>query len=372
MKTGGFLANSWPNSSATKFDPDDFSDELPDEVSETISDVYSDSTLDPKNPSEIQRIKEADIDINVHELKNIGSQKVNSNTSHPDNESKKILVIRQQAYDLGVKETEERMEVTMKMQLNVLRESDGVLIDRLENSLNQLSSESKTLFEPLKRLALHLAEQLVLAELTLDGKAIDRLVQRCIEELDTKHPNELIVELNPKDLNLLTDMQKRVGSNLDNRLSLQSNSSLLPGSVRAFSKNTQIEDLIDHRLNALSKALVLNDARWKQNNSFQKNKLQSEQVSNINDIEDTSPRMVNTNETSYIQKKSEIQDANKGKIDSLGDTLIPSQEELMNASIEEDPKLAPIAMPTEFSNPEEIANSQEITQHENDTPHAVP
>jgi hypothetical protein len=40
------------------------------------------------------------------------------------------------------------------------------------------------LFEPVKRLALHISEQLVLAELTISGQAIERLVQRCLDEID--------------------------------------------------------------------------------------------------------------------------------------------------------------------------------------------
>jgi hypothetical protein len=62
------------------------------------------------------------------------------------------------------------------------------------------------LYEPIKRLALHLAEQLVLAELTVSPQAIERLVRRCVDELAPQRLAPITVELNAADLAVLQAM----------------------------------------------------------------------------------------------------------------------------------------------------------------------
>ena len=73
-------------------------------------------------------------------------------------------------------------------------------LDALIAAIQASASDSHRLFTPLKRLALHLAEQLVRGELSLSGEAINRLVEHALVEVDRSPGNELVLSLNPEDL----------------------------------------------------------------------------------------------------------------------------------------------------------------------------
>ena len=62
-------------------------------------------------------------------------------------------------------------------------------------------SDTQRLFEPMQRLALHLAEQLVRGELEFSSRAIRRLIESALLEVDQKLA--FSVRLNPEDLQLL-------------------------------------------------------------------------------------------------------------------------------------------------------------------------
>jgi len=98
------------------------------------------------------------------------------------------------------------------------------LLQQLNDKLSAFTSNPQDLFEPLKRLALHISEQLVLAELTLSGQAIERLVQRCLDEIDLHGQSAITIELNPQDKARLDD----IGGDTIKQLQLQSNFQILP------------------------------------------------------------------------------------------------------------------------------------------------
>jgi len=146
------------------------------------------------------------------------------------------------------------------------------------------------LFEPLKRLALHLSEQLVLAELALDGSAIERLVQRCLDELAQHDESLVVVELNPADLVLLQELRERSGLAEGSALRLQANERLLPGSVRASANDALVEDLIGERLSALARGLAVDGTRWRSKTAFTPERIASDRIPGTA-VEDARPRM---------------------------------------------------------------------------------
>ena len=85
-----------------------------------------------------------------------------------------------------------------------------VLTD-LYDQLKELNEDSQSFFEPLKRLSVHIAEQLVLGELSASSAVVQRLIQRCIDELDMRDNPVVQVELNPLDKALL---ESAAGANL--------------------------------------------------------------------------------------------------------------------------------------------------------------
>jgi flagellar assembly protein FliH len=145
---------------------------------------------------------------------------------------------------------------TLNEQLKVLQ--------TLNEKLTSFSDNPKALFEPVKRLAVHISEQLVLAELNLSGQAIERLVQRCLDELDMHGQSPIVIELHPQDKARLQDINAEVLKNMQ----LLAVPSLHPGSVRLVVNDTQIEDLIEHRLQTMANRLLNQPELWREQSAF--------------------------------------------------------------------------------------------------------
>jgi flagellar biosynthesis/type III secretory pathway protein FliH len=125
-------------------------------------------------------------------------------------------------------------------------------LDELITAVQTATSDSHRLFAPLKRLALHLAEQLVRGELSLSGEAINRLVEHALVEVDRAPGNELVLSLNPEDL----ERWKRVAPPSFDTIECRADPGLSIGSVRVSSGESIIEDLIEHRLHQMAARLL--------------------------------------------------------------------------------------------------------------------
>jgi len=171
---------------------------------------------------------------------------------------------------------QEQMQAQLDPELALLRE--------VTQRLQALVENPQDLYEPLKRLALHVAEQLVLAELTLSGNAIERLVQRCLDELDLHGQGLVTIELNPQDK---ARLEEKAGDMLKN-IQLHGLAQLKPGSVRVLANDTQVEDLVQTRLQALANSLLGQPEAWREQSSFFKQPLSQRDT----EVTDASPREV--------------------------------------------------------------------------------
>jgi len=132
------------------------------------------------------------------------------------------------------------------------------LLSKVTQEVQALVADPKQFFEPLKRLSLHLAEQLVLGELSASSKTIERLVQHCLDEVSHPLQEGVVVELNPDDKKRL---QAQGGDFLEG-LRLEAVAELHPGSVRVFANDMVVEDLVEHRLHALARGLLSDVPSW--------------------------------------------------------------------------------------------------------------
>ena len=132
------------------------------------------------------------------------------------------------------------------------------------DSLQALLKDSKQMFEPLKRLALHMAEQLVLGELSTSPQTIERLVQRCLDELDHPVKGMVVLEFHPDDKARLQEH----GSELTRGMRLEAVHDMKPGSVRVFANDTVVEDLVENRLQALVKSLAIDESTWRKQSAI--------------------------------------------------------------------------------------------------------
>jgi len=174
-------------------------------------------------------------------------------------------------------------------------ESQKKLLEEVTSKLDDFVSNPQRLFEPLTRLSVHIAEQLVLAELNLSGASIERLIHRCLDEISS-HSNQVVtVELNTQDKARLQEMTGEMFSHIQ----LHAVSSLQPGSVRVITDDTQVDDLIGHRLEAMANNLLAQPELWREASPFFKQPLAQRDT----DIEDVRQRL-----TTKVERQEEDQD----------------------------------------------------------------
>jgi flagellar biosynthesis/type III secretory pathway protein FliH len=185
----------------------------------------------------------------------------------------------------------QQAEQAQAPQLQALREElqaqldpELALLREVTQRVQALVENPQALYEPLKRLAMHVAEQLVLAELTLSGGAIERLVQRCLDELDLHGQGLVTIELNPQDK---ARLEEKAGDMLKH-IQLHGVSQLKPGSVRVLANDTQVEDLVQTRLEALAHSLLGQPEAWREQSSFFKQPLSQRDT----EVTDAAPRDV--------------------------------------------------------------------------------
>ena len=149
----------------------------------------------------------------------------------------------QQGFDTGYAQALTELKAEMDAKVTALQS--------MVDGIKELSTDADALFDPVKKLAVHLAEQLVRGELTQSGQVISRIVENCVREMSGSSEKTLIVHLNPDDLELYKPLAEQFGTTI----SLRPNSTLQRGSVRVSLNGAVVEDLIERRVQALSKSL---------------------------------------------------------------------------------------------------------------------
>ena len=131
-------------------------------------------------------------------------------------------------------------------------EKERQALQSIAASLNEWQSDPQRWLEPLKKLSIHVAQELVRGELRTDTAVIERLIHACVEALE-QPAQSTIVLLSPSDLHRLKEIHLP-------GVSLEVDESLSEGSVRVKVADTQVQDLIEHRLADLSRQ-ILGDAQ---------------------------------------------------------------------------------------------------------------
>ncbi len=154
---------------------------------------------------------------------------------------------REAAYQEGLQAGSEQT----KAELQQHYDDKIAQLSHMIQGLQRLSDDPDTLFEPMKKLAVHLAEQLVRGELTQSSQTISRLVDNCLRELAASGEKAVIVHLNPEDLEQYKPLIAAYGDSI----MLRPDAKLARGSVRASLDGSVVEDLIDRRVKGVQKSL---------------------------------------------------------------------------------------------------------------------
>ena len=134
-----------------------------------------------------------------------------------------------------------------------LRDMLGELISDAQNHL----IAHQDLFDPLKSLALALAEQIARTELSLSDASLSAFIERSLMEIDPSQVGELVIHVSNDWYERLQDPEL---AQVIAGYTLRRDDSLQPGSVRLAIQDTSIEDLIEHRLAELGRQLLSNTA----------------------------------------------------------------------------------------------------------------
>ena len=207
--------------------------------------------------------------------------------------------IKQDAYERGLADGQQKQLATQQAQvqkdeaesLATLADKANQILASIEQGVQALQENPASYNEPLKRLALHLAEQLTLCELSIASTSVQTLIDRCIETLDVQSAASVVVELNPNDMALLQN-HKAIPGEQAHTWRMVADSHLLPGSVRVRADDAVVSDLIENRLETLANALLENPKSWQAQTAFQPERL-SARRGKAATVEDALPRDTN-------------------------------------------------------------------------------
>ncbi|MDB2424375.1 flagellar assembly protein FliH [Litoricolaceae bacterium] len=147
-----------------------------------------------------------------------------------------------QAECMEIKEkTAADLEVQVKATITQYQE----LIQQIQNASNRVSE----FFEPLAKLSVHIAEQLVRGELTIGPVAITRLVQGCLDSIEDRlSTNEPVLKMHPADLEMfLTGFDEKPSG-----VRFVADDGLARGDVSLQMDHSVIDDLLAHRMEQIT------------------------------------------------------------------------------------------------------------------------
>jgi len=231
-----------------------------------------------------------------------------SSTSLSGLDAEALEKIKKEAYDRGVADGKklqqealiEETQQTEAESLTALADKANQLLISIKQGVVALQENPASWNEPLKRLALHLAEQLTLTELSISTSGIQNMIDRCIETLDVQTASSVVVELNPTDMALL-QAHKAAPGEKTHQWRLVADTHLLPGSVRVRADDAVVSDLIEHRLETLAQALLQDTKPWQAQTAFQPERLAARR-GKAETVEDALPRNTSSR---FTQAKEE-------------------------------------------------------------------
>lgn len=164
-------------------------------------------------------------------------------------------VARQQGYDegfaAGVAQARTDMQADLQQREQGEHEAKLKQLQTVIDGLQQLAWDADALFEPMKQLSVHLAEQLVRGELAQSPQAISRLVDNALRELNASGDKAVIVHLHPEDL----EAYRPTVAQFADSLILRPDNLLERGSVRVSLDGSVVEDLMQRRVAGLKRSL---------------------------------------------------------------------------------------------------------------------
>ena len=178
-------------------------------------------------------------------------------------------------------------------------------VQRLAQNLQTKQDNIAEFYDPLKKLSLHLAQELVRGELALSQHSIQRLVREAIDLIEQQGASKIIVTLHPDDAEGMLNLSDTPIEDID----IRTDTDLSRGSVRVTMGDTVIEDLIESRLQDMA------DQIYQSNTSQDKNTEISNEETNTDESLDEDIFDESTEHT----EETLVSSAQQNTVDTLDD-----------------------------------------------------
>ncbi len=210
------------------------SDEVPGDVMPATEPVAGDPALD------------ADTALHVADVTHVTSTEVTPVAAPGIDfaEHERLLgLARAEGFEAGRAEGREQAAVSI--------EAEKKRIMDFVHALDHAFGEPERFLDPLKKIAVHVAREVVRGELQLSGAAITRLVDHCISAGGTAKP--VAIHLNAHDI----EWFKSVAGDGAGPVPVVADETLANGSVKVMLNDGWIEDMIEHRFEDVETSLSL-------------------------------------------------------------------------------------------------------------------
>ena len=237
--------------------------------------------------------------------------------------------IEKKGFDLGFDEAKKELEKKITAKENSL--------ENLINSLKKSGNDLNSFFNPLKKLSLHIAKEIVRSELTTSNIAIENSIINCISELREKGDQPVLVKMNEEDHKAYAQFIKK----LDKSVKSVVDKSLQMGDIKVAMGDSSIEDLIKNRVEEICRQLQLDDDESKKFQvKFKKNTFQETKSGETKKIPDTNIKheSVDLAEESKLEETTDafpIDSISNEKSNNNNDTLSDKNSELIEEKDQE-------------------------------------
>ncbi len=209
------------------------------DIDETLESIESGVTSEEAEPQEL-----------VSEQSEEGNEEAESqSTVDAELEAEKyaeeaLQAAKKEAHDAGYEKGHEEARAHFQ------KSKDS--FEAMVASLRAAQNDMNEFYQPLKKLALHLAQQLVRGELSLSSSAIERLIKAALDDIEAQGEGPIIIFMHPSDSDHFGEALYDEYSGIE----LRSDRTLSQGSVRVSIDDSAIEDLMEHRLSRLAQQVL--------------------------------------------------------------------------------------------------------------------
>ena len=233
---------------------------------------------DTQNQEELDTDKVLELQDDISPLETLSPSQIENNPSI----QAALVQAREDAFKEGFQQGSQQAEGKYHDALKTAQ--------RLAQNLQTKQDNIAEFYDPLKKLSLHLAQELVRGELALSQHSIQRLVSEAIDLIEEQSVGKIIVTLHPDDAEGMLNIPDASIEDFE----LRTDTHLSRGSVRVTMGDTVIEDLIESRLQEIADQIYHSNTSQDKNTQISNEEIKTDERSNEESFDES---VGNTKET---------------------------------------------------------------------------